>query len=565
MLTRVRTSQWKNIMEKTKKALIISAGSYAQVYSEYLSSEYEIIGFFDDDEKLLGTVINGISVLGKLNELDNFLSNDLSTCIFVPLGDNKLRSRLLSEYGEKGYLTPSFISKDSIVPESVKIGRAVYILPGANIMPLTTIGDFTMISSGVNIAHHTIINKACFFSQGSNVGASIEIGDYVFCGIASTIMTGVEKIGDDSVIGAGAVVIKNVNGGETVVGNPGRVINKFSVINVKDSGWMDIASKALQYDFYHSQSYHLLEKEKDAVLIVYKFNHNFIAIPLIIRSIPGSDYNDCTSVYGYCGPISNLAFKELPLEAIKQFKERLNSFFVERKIVSSFIRLHPLFPFQEILFKDCGEVITLNKTVAINLNQPVDLQRSKYSKSTKLHINRTLKSGVTIRRTSDFEDLEKFIDIYYETMKKLSAKLSYYFSLDYFRNLMYSTDFISVLFVAEKDGEIIAGAIMTICNGIMQYHLGGTRNEMLIYSPLKLILDSARIYANEMGCHYFHLGGGYDGEDNSLFRFKAGFSKDFFDFKVWRKVVDKQIYSDLVARKFGDNIPSSDYFPLYRF
>jgi lipid II:glycine glycyltransferase (peptidoglycan interpeptide bridge formation enzyme) len=119
--------------------------------------------------------------------------------------------------------------------------------------------------------------------------------------------------------------------------------------------------------------------------------------------------------------------------------------------------------------------------------------------------------------------------------------------------------------VAEKDGEIIAGAIITICNGIMQYHLGGTKNEMLKYSPLKLILDSARIYVNEMGCNYFHLGGGYSGEDDSLFRFKAGFSKDFCEFKVWRKIVNIQAYNELVARKFGDKIPTLIIFRFIDF
>ena len=132
-------------------------------------------------------------------------------------------------------------------------------------------------------------------------------------------------------------------------------------------------------------------------------------------------------------------------------------------------------------------------------------------------------------------------------------------------NLINSTDFISELFVAEKDGELIAGAIMTICNGIMQYHLGGTKTEMLKFSPLKLLLDSARIYANEMGCKSYHLGGGYGGEDDSLYKFKVGFSKDFFQFKVWRKIVNKQAYNELVTKKFGDKIPSTDYFPLYRY
>ena len=223
-----------------------------------------------------------------------------------------------------------------------------------------------------------------------------------------------------------------------------------------------------------------------------------------------------------------------------------------------------MFPFQEIIFKDFGEVITLNKTVAINLNQPIDLQRYGYNDTTRLHINKALKNGIFIRKTSDFEDLEKFVAIYYMNMQRVNANLGYYFSLDYFRKLLSATDFNSVLFVAEKDGEIIAGGIFTICNGIMQYHLGGTKNEMLKFSPLKLLIDSARIYANEMGCNYCHLGGGYQGADDLLLRFKAGFSKDFYVFKVWRKIVNIQSYNELVARKFGDKVPNADYFPLYR-
>ncbi len=380
-------------------------------------------------------------------------------------------------------------------------------------------------------------------------------------------------VGKWAVAGAGAVIIRDVPDFDSIVGNLGRVIkvvkkthcmSKFLVIDVDDSRWNDIVFNALQYDFYHTQSYHLLEKENEAVLFVYFFDDNFIAMPFVIRSIPDSDLQDCTSVYGYCGPVSNIKFIDLPSEAIKQFNKRLNSFFMERKIVSSFSRLHPIFPFQERLFKDSGEVLPINKTVAINLNQPAELQRHNYNKTTKLHINRALKNGIFIRKSSNFEDLERFIAIYYKNMQRVNANPGYYFKPNYFRNLINATDFNSVLFVAEKDGEIIAGGIFTICNRIMQYHLGGTKDEMLKFSPLKLVIDSARIYANEMGCSYCHLGGGYRGEDDSLFQFKSGFSKDFYDFKVWRKIVNTQAYNELVARKFEDKIPNTDYFPLYR-
>ena len=81
-----------------------------------------------------------------------------------------------------------------------------------------------MISMGVNIAHHTIISRGSFISQGSNIGASITIEENVFCGIGSIIMTDVNRIGCNSIIGAGSVVIKDVPDYATVVGNPGRII-----------------------------------------------------------------------------------------------------------------------------------------------------------------------------------------------------------------------------------------------------------------------------------------------------------------------------------------------------
>jgi acetyltransferase-like isoleucine patch superfamily enzyme len=77
---------------------------------------------------------------------------------------------------------------------------------------------------GVNIAHHTILGKGSFYSQGTNIGASITIEDNAFCGIGSTIMTGVMCVGECSTIGAGAVVLRDVPAYAVVVGNPGRII-----------------------------------------------------------------------------------------------------------------------------------------------------------------------------------------------------------------------------------------------------------------------------------------------------------------------------------------------------
>jgi|SRR5690606_9913824 len=205
-----------------ENCIIVGAGTYGQVYAEYLSDNYNILGFIDDNLSIKNTTIGKYNVLGDFKYLLN--SIEKSTNIFIPIGNNKVRISLLKEVIKSGFKTPNFIHPHCQIHESVKIGKCVYILPGTNIMPLTTINDFVLISMGVNIAHHTIIEEGCFFSQGSNIGASIHFEKNVFCGIASTVMTGVKTVGEESVIGASAVIIRDIPKKSVVVGNPGKVI-----------------------------------------------------------------------------------------------------------------------------------------------------------------------------------------------------------------------------------------------------------------------------------------------------------------------------------------------------
>jgi len=206
-----------------KDCIIVGAGTYGQVYLKYLRIEYNVIAFIDDDISVLNENIDGIEVVGNIEHLINNINRN--TAIFVPIGNNKVREQLLNRLISEGFKTPSFIHKSVTIGSSVQLGTAVYILPNSSIMPLTQIGDYVMVSMGVNIAHHVNIQSGVFVSQGSNIGASIDIKPRAFLGIASTVMTGVEIVGTDSLIGAGSVVIRNVPNGATVVGNPGRVIN----------------------------------------------------------------------------------------------------------------------------------------------------------------------------------------------------------------------------------------------------------------------------------------------------------------------------------------------------
>jgi sugar O-acyltransferase (sialic acid O-acetyltransferase NeuD family) len=207
------------------KVIIAGAGTYGSVYHKYLIDEakHDVIGFVDDDRDKIGTLINGLKVICQTRQFKRLKQLGVEGVICT-IGNNKIRQRLLKEYLANGFELPCFIHESVIMSDNVKIGKAVYILPGTIIMPFAEIHDFSMISMGVKLAHHTILREGSFLSTGVNMGANIDFGVCSFAGIGSTISTDINSIGKNVTIGAGAVLIHDVPDNAVVVGNPGRII-----------------------------------------------------------------------------------------------------------------------------------------------------------------------------------------------------------------------------------------------------------------------------------------------------------------------------------------------------
>lgn len=207
------------------KSVIIGAGTYGEVYLAYLQeAKIDIVGFVDDDPKFKGKSVRGVPVIGQIADLENLRDNHGIEAVYCPLGNNKLRVKFLEKARSLGLKTPNFIHRSVIISPHVTLGEGVYILLGTTIMPHTIIKDFVMISMGVHLAHHCVLEKGTFLSTGCNFGASIIAHKYSYCGISSTIMTGLHELGEDCMIGAGAVVIRDVPAKAVMTGVPAKVL-----------------------------------------------------------------------------------------------------------------------------------------------------------------------------------------------------------------------------------------------------------------------------------------------------------------------------------------------------
>lgn len=89
------------------------------------------------------------------------------------------------------------------------------------------IGDNVMIGPNVSIitAGHPVSPKCRL--KGLQYNADVKIGNNVWIGAGVNVLPGV-TIGDNSVIGAGAVVTKDIPSNVVAVGNPARVLREIS-------------------------------------------------------------------------------------------------------------------------------------------------------------------------------------------------------------------------------------------------------------------------------------------------------------------------------------------------
>ena len=325
--------------------------------------------------------------------------------------------------------------------------------------------------------------------------------------------------------------------------------------------WNAIVRSMNQYDFYHLAEYHQLEHSGKSLLLYFSSKKASFALPVVLRPIQETGFNDISSVYGYAGPLSN---RETPDEqSVKAFQNSLIHFFDQQKIVSVFTRMHPLFSNQEFLLTGLGNIVDSSKTVGIDLKIPEQEQRRQYAHSMKNQINRLKRRNVVVRKVKTLEEIDIFIEIYKENMKRVKASEQYYFPNNYFYRFL--EDLPSSIFLAYFEEKAISGSLFTSCNGIVQPHLSATLNDFLRWSPLKLVWDHIRINAIRNNDKWMHLGGGVGGADDSLFRFKTQFSDLRLIFKTWQYIHDKDTYNRLVSEKYPDQIlPDSSFFPLYR-
>ncbi len=341
--------------------------------------------------------------------------------------------------------------------------------------------------------------------------------------------------------------------------------------------WDALVTASCNYDFYHLADYHALAESRGegrALLIEHRRRQDWIALPLLVvensglPGLEGTKVTDATSVYGYPGPISS--DPRPPRELCEGFLDAVDHELQRFGVVSVFSRLHPLFD-QWLLLDGRGKRVRDGTTVSIDLTIPAEEQRRRYRKDHKYGVNKLRRDGFVFTIDERRDHLEEFVGIYHENMRRVGAAEQYFFDSHYFENLLRMRNAQWCLALCTYGGRVVCGGVFSLCNGIVQYHLSATATSFLRAAPMKLLIDGMRLWGCEVRAKWFHLGGGLGGKEDTLFKFKAGFSDRRHEFLTWRWVRDPDAYENLVDRRMRrlakqepHDVRYRGYFPEYR-
>jgi len=328
--------------------------------------------------------------------------------------------------------------------------------------------------------------------------------------------------------------------------------------------WSSFICKAAEYDCYHTWHYNSLNRTGKPILFVYEEQDDYIAIPLIIRQVPETEYYDLTCVYGFSGPVSNKKMDELDNRLTENFKSAFTAFLASENYISVFSRLNPFFK-QVPLLKKFGGVYDNGRTVVLDLSLSIEEQRKSYNESVRAAVKKAWKNGYRVKEEKGPEAIALFISIYTENMHRVDASDYYLFSTEYFQQLLDSDEYDTRILMVYDGQEVMASTMIMLTNGIIQAHLVGTRKEYLKYSPTKFLVDEITLLGRTLGMRYFNLGGGLGFKEDSLLHWKLAFTDNTFDYKSWRYIANPTVYQQLLDEKGIDKNAEIDFFPLYRY
>lgn len=301
-------------------------------------------------------------------------------------------------------------------------------------------------------------------------------------------------------------------------------------------------------DIYFRFDYSALYVGTDGQLeaFIYECEDEIFVLPYVLRPIESVVFDrmvfDFESPYGYGGPLASTNNPAFLAEAWKSFRDMC----IGRMIVAGFIRFHPMLDNHCFVEPGFVCVVSDRQTIAISLGKTEDEVWRGYSSDTRNKVRKGQKLGVAVKPATGVDALRIFSGLYEEHMEEIDAHHSYFFGEEYFLSIHALGEDSYRVYLARHNDELLGGALVLLSPRFAHYHLSSSlrgynsfaTNTMLRHAVIQDMLGSGR--------KMLHFGGGRTpSPDDTLLKFKAGFSPERHVFRFGTFIGNKDAYNQL--------------------
>lgn len=209
-----------------KNIFIFGASGHGRSTLNIIQSEqkYSLIGFIDSI-KTVGSDYCGYPILGRESDIGKLIQSHEVKYFIIAIGDNYQRfaaaERIQKSYPSLDLVTS--IHPSAVISSDVTIGAGSVIMPHVTVVSGCRIGKGCILNTKSSLDHDSVMGDWSSLAPGVTTGGNVKIGIRSSIGLGTNIIEKIE-IGQDTVIGAGSLVLKNISDRLLAYGSPCKAV-----------------------------------------------------------------------------------------------------------------------------------------------------------------------------------------------------------------------------------------------------------------------------------------------------------------------------------------------------
>ena len=206
---------------RKRKIVVIGGGGHAKSLISVIkkSGGFKIVGYVDVRDQ--GKILN-VPWIGTDADLKSLKEKQRCSCVAIGVGSidvSHKRQNIYDRMVNFGFELPTIIAPTAVINEDVAIGLGTVVFDGAIVNSGSRIGRGCILNTGCVIDHDCDIGDFVHIAPGVILSGGVKIGDHCLLGTGCKVIQ-YKTISRDCLVGAGAVVVKDLSSPGTYVGIP---------------------------------------------------------------------------------------------------------------------------------------------------------------------------------------------------------------------------------------------------------------------------------------------------------------------------------------------------------